>query len=233
MFLNLFKIPFLLAVLLIPYLTDAQEPLFDSTDKKVFANTGIVSGLIFTSAFAMDEGFRSFTLSGRNKVMDNFTHTANYMGSKKVILPLNALVYAGGIVSGNSELQKTSYNAFKSVMSSAALTISLKYLTGRSRPYTDDGAYAFDPFPENKHAFRSLPSGHSTLAFAFFTPFAEKYSQWLYAIPFSVGISRIYKDDHWVSDVVMGSAIGFVAGYFFQRKNRNIEISLNGIVINF
>jgi len=227
------KMFFLLAVLFTPYITNAQEPLLDSLDKSVLKNTGIASGLLFTGAFAMDEAFRDFTLSASNDFMDRYTHMANYMGSKKVVLPLNALVYAGGFVSGNKELQKTSFNAFKSLMASSAVTISLKYLTGRSRPYTDQGAYALDPFPENKHAFRSLPSGHSTLAFAFFTPFAEKYTRWLYTIPFSVGLSRIYKDDHWTSDVVLGSAIGFLSGYFFQKKSRHIEVSLNGIVIKF
>lgn len=223
----------LFGLLFMPCIAGAQQTLLDSADKAVLTNTAITSGFLFTGAFVMDEAFRDFTLSGRNEVMDKYTHMANYMGSKKVVLPLNALVYTGGLIFDNKDLQKTSFDAFKSLMASSAVTISLKYLTGRSRPYIDQGAYKFDPFPENKHAFRSLPSGHATLAFAFFTPFAEKYSRWLYAVPFSVGLSRIYKDDHWTSDVVLGSTIGFLTGYFFHKKTRNIELSLNGIVIKF
>lgn len=223
----------ILVAVFVPSFADAQKTFLDSTDKKRMTNTGIASALLLTGAFAVDEPFRDYALSGHNKFMNQYTHHANYLGSKKVILPLNALVYAGGLVSGNKILQKTSFNAFKSILAASSITISLKYLTGRSRPYVNEGAYAFDPFPQNKHAFRSLPSGHSTLAFAFFTPFAERYSRWLYAIPFSVGLSRIYKDDHWTSDVVMGSAIGFLAGYFFEHKNRHIEFSLNGILIKF
>ncbi|MCF8335743.1 MAG: phosphatase PAP2 family protein [Bacteroidales bacterium] len=223
----------LIVILLIPWIAGAQKNFLDSTDKAVLTNTGIASAFLFTGAFIMDEPIGSLVLSGENDLMDKYTHFANYMGSKKVVLPLNALVFTGGIVSGDKGLQQTSFNAFKSLLASSAVTISLKYMTGRSRPYTDDGAYAFDPFPRDQHAFRSLPSGHATLAFAFFTPFAEKYSRWLYAVPFSVGISRIYKNQHWTSDVVLGSAIGFLTGYFFQHKNRNIEVSFNGIVIKF
>ncbi|MBS3770292.1 MAG: phosphatase PAP2 family protein [Bacteroidales bacterium] len=230
---RLFKTVVILVVLFIPSIAEAQESWIDSTDKAVLKNTGVSSAFFFATAFTMDEAFRNFALSGKNNLMDKYTHAANYMGSKKVVLPLNALVYAGGLVSGDQDLQQTSFNAFKSVMVSAGVTISMKYLTGRSRPYTNDGAYSFDPFPKDQHAFRALPSGHATLAFAFFTPFAEEYSKWLYAIPFSVGLSRIYKDQHWTSDVVLGSAIGFLTGYFFQTKNRNIEVSLDGIVIKF
>ncbi|MGM0531472.1 MAG: phosphatase PAP2 family protein [Bacteroidota bacterium] len=227
------KIVVLFAVLLIPSIADAQASFLDSTDRAVLTNTGVTSAFFFATAFTMDEAFRDIAVSGQNDLMDKYTHAANYMGNKKVVLPLNALVYAGGLVSGDKDLQQTSFNAFKSIMVSAGITISLKYMTGRSRPYTNEGAYAFDPFPKDQHAFRALPSGHATLAFAFLTPFAEQYSRWLYAIPFSVGLSRIYKDQHWTSDVVLGSAIGFLTGYFFQTKNRNIEVSLNGIVIKF
>ena len=150
-----------------------------------------------------------------------------------MILPLNALLFAGGLIADNKGLKETSFNAFKSVVSTAAITVSLKYLTGRSRPYTEDGAYHFEPFPPDRHKYRSLPSGHTSVAFAFFTPFAEKYSRWIYSIPLSVGLSRVYKDDHWSSDVVLGAAIGFLSGYFFQHKTEHFEISFNKLVIRF
>jgi membrane-associated phospholipid phosphatase len=227
------RVILLLVAVILPFFSYSQQPLLDSTDKEIMTNTGIASAFLFTGAFAMDKPFIDFVRSGQNRLLDQYTHHANYLGSKKVILPLSAAVYAGGLALGDKTLQNTSFNAFKSILTASSVTISLKYLTGRSRPYVREGAYAFDPFPQDKHEYRSLPSGHSTLAFAFFTPFAERYSRWLYAIPFSVGLSRIYKDDHWTSDVVLGSAIGFLAGYFFEHKNRHIEFSLNGIVVKF
>lgn len=222
-----------LILLSLPLLARGQKPLLDSSGQSVMIIGGVGSLALFCGALAADEPARDFSQRNQTPFLDDFTHYANYMGSKKLVLPLNTLLFAGGLLSGDQKFRNTSFNSLKSVIGAAGITVSLKYLTGRSRPYTDAGAYRFDPFPENRHAFRSLPSGHATLAFAFVTPFAQEYSKWLYTIPLAVGFSRIYKDDHWVSDVIMGSAIGFLTGYFFQEKNRHIEVSARGIVIKF
>lgn len=210
-----------------------QTPLVDSNHTSVLGNAGLASALLFTGSFLMDEPLRDISIAHQNRFMDSYTHLINYMGSKKVVLPLNAVLFTGGLVFKDTRLQHTAFNAFKSIVGSAGITFALKHLTGRERPYTGQGAYSFDPFPVNQHAFRSLPSGHATLAFAFMTPFAEQYSRWLYLIPLSVGFSRIYKDKHWTSDVILGSALGFISGYFFQHKQKHIECTLNKVVIRF
>lgn len=65
------------------------------------------------------------------------------------------------------------------------------------------------------HNFNSFPSGHTTVAFAFFTGllFIVK-PLWLKLlllfIAIIVGISRIYLTQHFLEDVIAGSLIGFV-----------------------
>src|SRR5262249_11822308 len=65
-------------------------------------------------------------------------------------------------------------------------------------------------------ARRSYPSGHATNAFAIAAALSEELggaTPWI-AYPIATGAawSRVNDEAHWVSDVVMGAALGIVAG---------------------
>lgn len=110
--------------------------------------------------------------------------------------------------------------------------VVIKTLLGRARPRKD---------PEHPYDFKlgrgwlndeysSLPSGHATAAFAtaaaLSTELARIYphESWivrplLYGGAGLVGLSRLYNNDHWASDVVLGAAIGSFAGWKVVRFN--------------
>lgn len=60
----------------------------------------------------------------------------------------------------------------------------------------------------------------------------------MYAIPLLVDFERIYKNKHWTSDVIAGSAIGFSVGYLFSENHlklgKSVSLQTNGrnIVLN-
>ncbi|GHT71530.1 phospholipid phosphatase [Bacteroidia bacterium] len=81
---------------------------------------------------------------------------------------------------------------------------TIKYLTGRKRP---DGS--------NYHSF---PSGHTATAFVAAEFLYQEYkdqSVWIsvggYGMATLIGISRVYNNKHWVSDVVAGAGIGILS----------------------
>jgi membrane-associated phospholipid phosphatase len=207
--------------------------VLDSSEKEVLTHIGISSSLFFGTSLFIDEPIQNSMSNNRNDYLDNFTKYSNYGGSKKIVLPVNALLMGSGYLFNDENLKTTSWNAFKSIGAAALATELLKLSFSRARPYKDKGPYHFAPIAWQNNSYKSLPSGHTSLAFAFITPYAEEYSRWLYVIPVSVAFSRVYKNDHWTSDVVLGSIIGFTAGYFFHYKDRHVTVSFNKIVIRF
>jgi len=89
------------------------------------------------------------------------------------------------------------------------------------------------PFPSIR--FDSFPSGHADTAFAgaevIRMELKDEYpvlSYSGYAVAASVSVLRLYKDKHWVSDLVGGAVLGFlctrlVYGLFGKKKTNPVQ----------
>jgi membrane-associated phospholipid phosphatase len=89
------------------------------------------------------------------------------------------------------------------------LVTVIKRLIGRVRP-SDLGPFAYYPFSW-KATYASLPSGHTTTAFAALVAIGLIWPRarpvlWVYAL--MVGLSRVVVSAHFPSDVVAGAACG-------------------------
>lgn len=103
----------------------------------------------------------------------------------------------------------------------------LKHIFGIARPIADE---------EGIHSFTSFPSGHTTRATLLFGLLASFTAQefhhgrrwWIYGfslVPMLlVAVSRLYLDQHWLTDVcgglLLGLAVCAVSRIFFSRFNR-------------
>jgi len=114
----------------------------------------------------------------------------------------------------------TSFSIIESAAITTFVTYTLKVLVGRARPNYNSSPYIFKPF-NFKNEFSSFPSGHSALAWATFTPIAEKYNKIFYLIPTVFSFSRVLGNYHWTSDVIFGAIIGHLIGKNFY-KNKSV-----------
>jgi membrane-associated phospholipid phosphatase len=73
----------------------------------------------------------------------------------------------------------------------------------------------------------SFPSGHATTSFAVATVFAYEYRDHIavpitaYSLATLVAASRMSAQRHWVSDVFVGSSLGFLLGRFVYKQHHD------------
>jgi membrane-associated phospholipid phosphatase len=142
-----------------------------------------------------------------------------------------ALVGAAGaaLAFGDDRMQNTGLISLQSVAGAIGATAVGKYAVGRARPGEELGAWS--KVGSGSRSDASFPSGHSAVAFAAVTPFAQEYdAPWLYGLAALSSAGRVTARQHWVSDTVMGGLIGYAVGSWLwhaQRGNSSSSVSIN------
>ena len=232
----------LLFLVLLSILTSGVYPAchsksrsLDSIDRIHFRSGFVLYSLVLFSSFRFDENVRENFAQNHGNFKDKYFDLLNYGGDAKYSAFTPLLLYGLGLAIKNEKLKRTSCIAFESFVISGVMTSVLKYSFGRARPYNEKGAYYFTPFPEGlDNDYLSLPSGHSSTAWSIVTPYAEEYSKWLYIIPVSVSLARIYKDQHWLSDVLLGGGLGyFTSWYMIHKPTKKFSVSGHSLTFYF
>ncbi len=138
-------------------------------------------------------------------------------------LPFLGMGLAGmaTLAAEDKRLSDTGLASLQAGMTGLLANYGLKYAVGRARPVDQLGPADFRPF-DRKDA--SFPSNHSTLIWAAVTPFAEEYQMpWLYGVAAMTNFGRIASKQHWLSDTVASSFIGYGIGTFFWEQRRKPE----------
>jgi membrane-associated phospholipid phosphatase len=136
-------------------------------------------------------------------------------------LPVVAIGGAGlsALSEQNPRLSNTGIAALEAGATGLLVNAALKYAVGRARPEDGLGTTDFEPF---KRPDASFPSNHTTVMWATVTPFAKEYdAPWLYGIAALVNAGRIASREHWLSDTVASSLLGYALGDFFWQERRS------------
>ena len=159
---------------------------------------------------------------------------------------IGATMYGAGRAFGNERIADLGLHGTEAILIGLGVTGIGKSLAGRQRPYADVN----DPanwgwgrgFKEDK--YRSFPSGHSTMGFAAAAAVSAETVRWwpntrwiigptMYTGAALIGLSRMYDNKHWASDVLTGAAIGTFAGlkvvrYTHSHPNNRVDRWLLG-----
>ena len=145
------------------------------------------------------------------------------MSNSLALAPLPAIGH--GVYGWSTGDRQALYNAAElggSLLLTAGVTMSLKYLVNRPRPYV---SHASDLVCLQPLLDPSFPSGHTSFCFATATTLTLMYPRWYVAIPSylwatGVAYSRLYVGAHYPTDVVAGALIGTgcaVAAYWVRN----------------
>ncbi len=119
-----------------------------------------------------------------------------------------------GLIARDTAAKKISIELLQAGLYSEIITTVLKIAIGRERPVSTQDAFTYHPVSLFNYDFHSMPSGHTTSAFALSTVMsrhAQSTSLKILAyVPAGFTMfSRIYQHQHWLSDEILAAAIGY------------------------
>ena len=211
-----------------------KSPLKMNAKKYLFWAPVLVSTAI--SLRNDEQIYSSFNdFQGKHKWVDNVSSVITLGGDKYVLIGTALAFYGGGALFENTQAKQTGIMALQALGHAAVFVTAGKLVTGRERPLYNNGVSYWHWFPSSLRQFgsdprakyESFPSGHTIAAWSVATVIAKQYRKTIivpvfaYGLATGVGLSRVMEDKHWLSDVIVGAAMGYTIGSFVVKTHKN------------
>jgi membrane-associated phospholipid phosphatase len=206
----------------------------------VLACLVVVASMVF-----VDERAYQLALRLPTGVVDAFYEITDFGRSGWVLLPTGALIAAIALVASPALDHMT-----RGVLAAVATRIGFVFLAvgipglfvaivkrfiGRVRPSLA-GPFAYEPF-HWRPDFASLPSGHTTTAFAILVAVGALFPRarpFLWGFALLIAASRIAVSAHFVSDVIAGAVVGALGAWcvrdWFALRRLGFVVTRDGEV---
>ena len=165
----------------------------------------ILSGIVSAGVNRFDGSVRDLALSNNDGALGTAMGGITMLGDGRSALAI------GGFLPDD----EARYDAFNTIVTTGITVNIMKAIIGRRRP---PGPSDYDHFTTSS-TYHAMPSGHTATAFALATVIADHYPDydWLaYTVAGLVGLSRVFEDEHWATDVLAGAAVGYGSARFID-----------------
>lgn len=168
--------------------------------------------MLLATSFIFDERLRSLALAHHTPALDHVAAGADIIATASHIVPGLVATYVVSRVLGRRSFAAATLRVGMSYAAADAAEALLKPAVGRMRPYAGHEPLTFRPFSLNGD-FHSFPSAHvvhiASLASAIAIETDRPWATVLAGIAMTyVGVQRVYRDQHWSSDVVASGMLG-------------------------
>jgi len=195
------------------------------SDVKFLLPLGLATGgLIATDRRTADELIENGGSLNRVRVSNNISRIGSFYGVGGV----TGAIYLFGRATHSARLRETGLLGAEAVIDAGIDVNLIKSVTQRSRPPADNGQGEF------LEGGASFPSGHATASWALAAVIAHEYKDnrligfGAYGVAAIVSVSRFTGRDHFLSDVLVGSAIGYGIGRYVYRQHHDPSLDPSG-----
>ena len=194
------------------YYLDNLGPTLISDEVLLGAIVGVAAvGL----AYSVDNNVDKWANNHQN---DSANRAAGDLGKYATAGVLGATVLAA-MDRDDPRLSQTAVSSLQASAIGLGISLGGKYAIGRARPDLELGKKDFSSGRDRNDS--SFPSDLTTVAWAAVTPYAKEYdAPWLYGIAALANIGRVAEREHWLSDTVAGSFIGYGVGSLIWSLNK-------------
>jgi hypothetical protein len=151
------------------------------------------------------------------------------VGSTSSTAAFVGVLYLTGRATHNNHLRETGLLSAEALIDSDILVTALKTVSQRQRPTVDHSSGEF------LDGGNSFPSGHASGAWSVATVIAQEYGHHrplvqigAYGLATAVSLSRYTGRNHFLSEVLVGSAIGYATGRYVYHKHHDSALDARG-----
>ena len=176
-----------------------------------------------TAAFVYDSDALRELGTDQHRV--NVSEDISRFGSPEATIGEGIGLYAIGSFTKNQKLAETGRLGAEAVIDASIVAEAVKLVSNRDRPNQGEQEAEFWPSGTKGYSVNgSFPSGHATAVWALARVVGDEYTSLLprvlaYGFATAVSISRVSGRDHYPSDVLVGSGIGFLTGGYVYRHH--------------
>ena len=181
-----------------------------------------VSGTMLAASLLLDERLRAVALANHSRTLDRIAAGADVLGTARNMVPALAATYVTSRLFGKRAFAEATFHVAVSYLAADAIESTLKPIVGRVRPSEGREPLTFRPFAANGD-FHSFPSAHVVhVASVAAASALEMDRPWAFALAGAamlyVGAQRVYRDQHWSSDVVASAILSTEIAHVVTTK---------------
>lgn len=208
---------------LVKHLFDDQVQFWGSPKKLGKASTlkTLAPFAAFTGALIAGDSWFSKQVPDAPSQVKRSKSISNYAAFS--LIGAGGGAYLFGHLSHNDHLSETGFLSGEAALNSTLVAYTFKEAMRRERPYQGNGNGSFF------QGGRSSPSEHAAIAWSIASVVAHEYPGTLtqigaYGLASAVTLARVTGKQHFPSDVVIGSALGWYLGRQIYRKHHDPEL---------